>query len=166
MAEEAKVVIEMTQAGYKEKVDRLNNLKNEIKREISEQIKYAKSLGDFSENAELDAAKERDFKADKEIAELEYEIANAKIIEARVYLIYDEDEDKGFRYRKLELVGDSESDVLAGKICRQAPLAQELIKHAKGAEFSINGFKYKVIEDNEKKITKKMIDELNASDKD
>ena len=60
MAEEIKEFTEMTKAGYNEKVKELNFRKNEERNRISEQIKYAKSLGDFSENAELDAAKDKD----------------------------------------------------------------------------------------------------------
>ena len=86
MAEE-QVINEMTQEGYNEKVKELNERKNEKRNAISEQIKYAKSLGDFSENAELDAAKEAENENENTILRLEHEIATAKIIKPQKFII-------------------------------------------------------------------------------
>ena len=164
MAEEIKEFTEMTKAGYNEKVKELNFRKNEERNRISEQIKYAKSLGDFSENAELDAAKDKDNDNERRIAELEYEIATAKIIESRTFIVYDPDEEPGERYYKCELVGDSEASVINHKISKQSPFGKALLSHGKGATFKVNDFEYKIIEDNEKKIVDEDIEKLNAKD--
>ena len=166
MAEEIiEVINEMTQAGYNQKVKELNFRKNEKRNEISEQIKYAKSLGDFSENAELDAAKEAENENEKAIAILEHEIATSKIIDSRVYIIYDKDEDLGSRYYRCELVGETASSIAEHKVSKQSQFAQELMAHAKGQEFKVNEYSFKIIEDNEKKITEDKIAELNRNDK-
>ena len=166
MAEEiVEVINEMTQAGYNQKVKELNYRKNEKRNEISEQIKYAKSLGDFSENAELDAAKNDENENEKEIARLEHEIATAKIIESRLYIIYDKDEEPGSRYYICELVGETESSITDHKISRQSQFALELQAHAKGEKFTVNEFEFKIIEDNARKNKQKDVDALNAQDK-
>lgn len=166
MAEEVvEVINEMTQAGYNQKVKELNFRKNEKRNEISEQIKYAKSLGDFSENAELDAAKEAENDNEKAIAILEHEIATAKIIESRMYVIYDKDEEVGSRYYICELVGETESSISEHKISKQSDFAVALQAHAKGETFTVNEFEFKIIEDNARKIKQKDVDALNAQDK-
>lgn len=63
-------VIKLTKRGYEEKKEELYHRENELANEISDQLKYAKSLGDFSENAELDAAREAAEKNNSRIAEL------------------------------------------------------------------------------------------------
>lgn len=165
MAEEIKEISEMTQAGYNQKVKELNYRKNEERNKISEEIKYAKSLGDFSENAELDAAKIKENENEQKIAQLEYEIATAKIIESKAYLIFDKDEEIGSRYYRCELVGETETSIIEHKISKQSDFAKALMAHGKGEKFTLNGFDYKIIEENDKKITQKQIDELNAQDK-
>ncbi len=153
MAEEAQVVNEMTQEGYNEKVNELNERKNEKRNAISEQIKYAKSLGDFSENAELDAAKEAENENEKAILRLEHEIATAKIIKPQKFIIRERENGVYCDCYICELVGETESDFINHKISRQSVFAQEIGKHKKNEKFKINEFEFEIVEDDPKKIT-------------
>ncbi len=146
MAEE-QVINEMTQEGYNEKVKELNERKNEKRNAISEQIKYAKSLGDFSENAELDAAKEAENENEKAILRLEHEIATAKIIKPQKFIISEKENKQLVDAYICELVGETESDFINHKISRQSLFAQELSKHKKGETFKINEFEFEILED-------------------
>ena len=152
MAEE-QVINEMTQEGYNEKVKELNERMNEKRNAISEQIKYAKSLGDFSENAELDAAKEAENENEKAILRLQHEIATAKIIKPQKFIISEKENGQLYDAYICELVGETESDFLNHKISKQSAFAQELSKHKKGEKFSINEFEFTIIEDSPKAVT-------------
>ncbi len=151
MAEE-QVINEMTQEGYNEKVKELNERKNEKRNAISEQIKYAKSLGDFSENAELDAAKEAENENEKAILRLEHEIATAKIIKPQKFIISEKENKQLVDAYICELVGETESDFINHKISRQSLFAQELSKHKKGETFKINEFEFEILEDAPKSV--------------
>ena len=151
MAEE-QVINEMTQEGYNEKVKELNERKNEKRNAISEQIKYAKSLGDFSENAELDAAKEAENENEKAILRLEHEIATAKIIKPQKFIISEKENKQLVDAYICELVGETESDFINHKISRQSVFAQELSKHKKGEKFHINEFEFEILEDAPKSV--------------
>lgn len=159
MAEEnTQEVYEMTQEGYNEKVKELNERKNEKRNAISEQIKYAKSLGDFSENAELDAAKEAENENEKAILRLEYEISKAKIIKPQKFIICEKENGEIVDYYICELVGETESDFLNHKISKQSFFAQEIGKHKKNDSFKINEFEFTIIEDDPKKITQENLE--------
>ena len=151
MAEE-QVINEMTQEGYNEKVKELNERKNEKRNAISEQIKYAKSLGDFSENAELDAAKEAENENENTILRLEHEIATAKIIKPQKFIISEKENRQLVDAYICELVGETESDFINHKISRQSLFAQELSKHKKGETFKINEFEFEILEDAPKSV--------------
>ena len=55
---EKKNTTKYTAEGYQALVDELNYLKGEKTEEVKKNLAYARSLGDFSENSELDAAKD------------------------------------------------------------------------------------------------------------
>ena len=74
----------MTQAKYDELKAQLDELKTVRSDEVAEQIKIARGYGDLSENAEYDEAKNEQGKLYSQIAELEYILANAEIIEEPV----------------------------------------------------------------------------------
>ena len=71
----------MTQKGYDEAVERLKYLQTEKRQQIVDRIAEARSHGDLSENAEYDAARNEQAANEGEIAELDYKVKNAVIIE-------------------------------------------------------------------------------------
>ncbi len=70
-----------TREDYEKLRAELNRLKTEGRDDIAEKIKEARSHGDLSENAEYDEAMNEQAKMEAEIAKLETELRNAKILD-------------------------------------------------------------------------------------
>jgi len=134
MAEE----ILLTKEGFEEKVAELDELRTVKRPEIAERLKEAIALGDISENAEYDAAKNDQAELEVRIAKLENIVKNAKIIEEV------EGEVKGAKVVRLghkvtikkvgdkkesvyKIVSSSEADPLAGKISAISPVGAALM---------------------------------------
>lgn len=117
----------------------LQRLRSVERPNVIQAIAEARAQGDLSENAEYDAAKERQSFIEGRIAELESKLANAQIIDpatldadgrcvfgATVEL---EDLESG-DIATYQIVGDDEADIKAGKISVSSPIARALIgKH-------------------------------------
>jgi transcription elongation factor GreA len=127
--------IPMTREGYESLSKELKRLKEVERPKIIKEIAEARSHGDLSENAEYDAAKEKQGMLEKKIGETEDKIAKAQIIESsdidtsRVVFgvsvqLKDEGSGDETTYR---IVGADESDVKMGKISVNSPLARALI---------------------------------------
>ena len=71
----------MTKEGFDKKMKELARLENEERPEVVRAIVEAREKGDLSENAEYDAAKERQGMLEAKIAELKNLVANARIID-------------------------------------------------------------------------------------
>ena len=71
----------LTQEGYNKLKEQLDYLKNVRRKEASERIKQARELGDLSENAEYDSAKEEQGIIEADIKRIEDELERAVIIE-------------------------------------------------------------------------------------
>ena len=69
--------IKYTTEGFQALVDELNYLKGEKQEEIKKSLATARSFGDFSENSELDAAKDEQGQVAARILELEELIKNS-----------------------------------------------------------------------------------------
>lgn len=129
----------MTQKGYDEAVERLRYLQTEKRQEIVERISEARSHGDLSENAEYDAARNEQAANEGEIADLDYKIKNAVIIETStdtsfVHIgskvkVYDEEMDEEDVY---EITGTTEADPMANKISNESPVGAALLRHGVG----------------------------------
>lgn len=99
-------------------------------------IAEARSHGDLSENAEYDAAKERQGFIEGRIKEVESKLANAQIIDPKLLdadgrcvfgaTLDLEDQDSGARV-SYQIVGEDEADIKAGKISVNSPIARALI---------------------------------------
>ena len=71
----------VTKEGLEELKARLEDLKSNKRLEVAAKIKFARELGDLSENAEYAAAKEEQGFLEQEIRELEEKVLHAVIIE-------------------------------------------------------------------------------------
>ena len=99
-------------------------------------IAEARSHGDLSENAEYDAAKERQGFVEGRIAELESKLSNAQIIDPKLLdadgrcvfgaTVELEDMESGETVT-YQIVGDDEADIKLGKISISSPIARALI---------------------------------------
>ena len=135
----------MTKKGYDEAVERLKYLQTVKREEIVERITEARSHGDLSENAEYDAARNEQAANEGEIAELDYKIKNAKIIEENddtsfVHIgskvtVYDFDLDESEVY---EITGTTEANVMENKISNESPVGAALLRHKVGDEVTVN----------------------------
>jgi transcription elongation factor GreA len=120
----------------------LEDLKSKKRKEIAEELEFAKSLGDLSENAEYHEAREAQAALEERIAQLESILANAEIVTAHHSSIVEvgsvvnvqklSDKSK----RKYTIVGSEETDTAAGKISFKSPLGQALLGKKKGEEFA------------------------------
>jgi len=130
----AKTPITIRGAGLlREELQRLKGLERP---KIIQAIADARSHGDLSENAEYDAARERQGFIEGRIAELEAKLANAQIIEPRLLdadgrcvfgaTVDLEDEADGAAVT-WQIVGEDEADIKSGKISIRSPIARALI---------------------------------------
>lgn len=126
----------MTTNGAKELQLELERLKNIERPHVIKAIAEARSHGDISENAEYDAAKEKQGFIEGKIATLEQKLSQAQIIDpkslvndgrivfgATVHLL-DLESDQKIKY---QIVGDDEADLKTAKISVNSPVAKGLI---------------------------------------
>ena len=149
----------LTKEGYEEIKEELNDLIN-VKRPANiEAIKEARALGDLSENADYDAARNEQAEIEAKIKKLETILENVQIIETvstdevgvgtTVKIAYIDDEDDVDQYK---IVGSQEADPFESKISNESPIAKALMGHKVGDVVSVespNGsYEVKVIEIN------------------
>ncbi|MDR1936368.1 MAG: transcription elongation factor GreA [Candidatus Accumulibacter sp.] len=119
----------------------LRHLKSVERPKIIAAIAEARSHGDLSENAEYDAAKERQAFIEGRIKEVELKLANAQIIDPKQLdadgrcvfgaTVDLEDQDSGDAV-SYQIVGEDEADIKAGKISVNSPIARALIGKCAG----------------------------------
>ena len=119
----------------------LHRLKTVERPAVITAIAEARAQGDLSENAEYDAAREKQGFIEGRILELEGKLANAQVIDpalleddGRVVFgtsveLVDTETDETFVY---QIVGEDEADIKAGKIAYSAPIAKALIGKSAG----------------------------------
>ena len=116
--------------------DELHQLKTKERRSVIEAISEARSHGDLSENAEYDAAKERQAFVEGRIAELEGKLSSAQIIdpatldaEGRVVFASTVDLEDLENGQKVtyQIVGLDEADLKLNKISVTSPISRALI---------------------------------------
>jgi transcription elongation factor GreA len=119
----------------------LQRLRGVDRPSVIQAISEARAQGDLSENADYDAAKERQSFIEGRIAEIEAKISNMQIIdpatldaEGRCVFgatveMEEMDSDSVITY---QIVGDDESDIKGGKISVSSPIARALIGKSAG----------------------------------
>lgn len=142
MAEEKFYV---TEEGLKELQNEYDNLVHVVRDEVIEDLKAARAQGDLSENADYDAARDKQAQVEARIKELEIMIRNAEIIS----------EKKGTKYVRLgstvtiqemdtkekstfTIVGTVEADPLNGKVSNATPLAEAILEQKAGSIVTVN----------------------------
>src|SRR3954466_5999881 len=71
----------MSQEKFEELTRELDELRTKRRKEVAEQLEYARSLGDLSENAEYQEAREMQAAVEERISKLESTLKNAKIVQ-------------------------------------------------------------------------------------
>jgi len=137
--------VPITRDGYEALKKELERLKSVDRPQNIQAIEEARGHGDLSENAEFEAAKERQSFIEGRVGELEFKLANADIIDpgtlpkdravfgTRV-LVENIDTGENLEY---QLVGPDESDIGKGKISVASPLGRSLIGKKTGDEITI-----------------------------
>ena len=125
--------IYLTSEGLEDLKKELDHLKLEKRPEVISALKDARALGDLSENAEYDAARQEQAIVEGRIAELEVMIENAVIIEkvntdcvgigTKVKIEYVGDDDT----EEYSIVGSKEADPFLNKISNESPIAQAIM---------------------------------------
>ena len=138
--------IPLTKRGADQLRDELQRLKSVERPSVINSIAEARAQGDLSENAEYDAAKEKQGFIEGRIAEIESKLAAAQIIdpsaldaEGRVAFAATvdlEDLDSGDSVT-YQIVGDDEADLEHGLISVSSPIARALIGKTEGDVASV-----------------------------
>jgi len=123
----------LTNEGFLEIEEELNHLKEVKRPEVIKALKDARALGDLSENADYDAARNEQAQVEGRIKELEMLLEKAELIEKKetdkvglgttVKIKYIE-EDEIEEYR---IVGSKEADPSNDKISNESPLAKAIL---------------------------------------
>ena len=133
--------IPLTEVGAEKLRIELQEMKTVQRPAVIAAIAEARSHGDLSENAEYDAAKEKQGFVEGRISELENKLSNAQIINpaqldadgacvfGATIELEDVDNDKTVTY---QIVGEDEADIKQGKISVSSPIARALIGKYQG----------------------------------
>lgn len=134
----------MTQEGFEAAKKQLEYLTKVKRSEIVERIQEARSHGDLSENAEYDAARNEQAANEGEIAELDYKIKNAVIIEESddhtvVHIgskvtVYDVELEEETTYT---IMGTTEADAMNNIISNESPVGMALLRRKKGETVTV-----------------------------
>jgi transcription elongation factor GreA len=130
----------MTMRGAELLREELQRLKSVERPSISQAIAEARSHGDLSENAEYDAARERQGFVEARIGDIEAKLANAQVIDPKlldadgrcVFGATVEVEDAAGEKATWQIVGEDEADIKEGRISFSSPIARALIGKESG----------------------------------
>ena len=128
--------IYLTNEGFLEIEEELNHLKEVKRPEVIKALKDARALGDLSENADYDAARNEQAQVEGRIKELEILLEKAELIEKRdtdkvglgttVKIKYEDDDDDD-DVEEYRIVGSKEADPSNNKISNESPLAKGIM---------------------------------------
>ena len=127
--------VPMTREGHKTLTEELRRLKAKERPKIINEIAVAREHGDLSENAEYDAAKEKQSLIEGRIREIEDKLSRAEVIDTAendtnkvvfgtVVHLRDENDGNELKY---QIVGADEADPRQRKISVHSPIARALI---------------------------------------
>ncbi|AGF46699.1 transcription elongation factor GreA [Candidatus Kinetoplastibacterium desouzaii TCC079E] len=152
-------VIPLTIKGAESLRKELHQLKTEERPSVINAIAEARSHGDLSENAEYDAARERQGFIESRIANLESILSNAQLIDPKSILsegkvvfgatVNIEDLNSKEKY-SYQIVGDAEADIKLNLISISSPMARAMIGKEEGDIIEVRApsgnYEYEIIE--------------------
>ena len=134
---------DLTVEGLQKYKDELTYLLDVVRPQVTQEIKEAKEQGDLSENADYDAARNKQAEVEGRIAYLKNVIENARIIQhsdsdtvglgSTVTLKFLDEEIE----EEYLIVGPAEADPEAGKISNACQLSQAIIGHSEGETVTV-----------------------------
>jgi len=139
--------VPITKHGAELLKEELQRLKHKERPAVINAISEARAQGDLSENAEYDAAKEKQSFIEGRIAELEGKLGAAQIIDpalldadGRVVFastVYLEDLESAQKVH-YQIVGEDEADIKVSKVSVTSPIARALIGKSAGDVVEVN----------------------------
>lgn len=135
----------MTARGFAQLEDELKRLKSVERPSVITALEEARAHGDLSENAEYEAAKERQAFIERRIQELETKISRAQVIDTSklsgstvkfgaTVTVLDEDIEEPMSF---QIVGEDEADIRSQRLSIKSPLARALIGKTVGEEVEV-----------------------------
>ena len=146
----------LTAEKFEELKKELDHLKTVRRKEVAESLEYARSLGDLSENAEYQEARDMQAAIEERIGYLEKTIKEAKIVAHEkkggvvgLGSVVTIQKDKEKEERKYTIVGSDEANIHEKKLSYLSPLGEALMGKSKSDEFTFETpagkQKYKVL---------------------
>ncbi len=132
----------LTQEKFEELTKEFEHLKTNKRKEIAESLGYARSLGDLSENAEYQEAREMQAAIEERIKQLEQILKDPQIVSHKKgdtvslgssVVIQKDDEKETHEYH---IVGSEEADMQERKISYISPLGDAMMGKKKGETFT------------------------------
>ncbi|MBR1416266.1 MAG: transcription elongation factor GreA [Bacilli bacterium] len=129
MKKEEKIL--MTPEGFLALEEELNDLRENQRPKVISALKEARALGDLSENAEYDTAKNEQGRIEARIKEIEYKLEHSEIMEgskdtvsvgSTVKIKYVEDGEE----EEYKIVGSLEADPFENKISNESPIGNAI----------------------------------------
>lgn len=135
----------MSRDSYEKLIAELDDLKINKRKEVAERLKVARSYGDLSENAEYDEAKNEQAILEAHIAELQYTIDNAEIVEDSNISVDEIGMSSKITIKRLDngkvetftIVGTNHANVREGKISDESPIGKAAMKKKVGDIFIV-----------------------------
>ena len=135
----------LTPEGLEELKAKIDHLSNARRSEVAARIKEAREFGDISENSEYDDAKNEQAMLEKQIADLEEKLRNARVIDKKavntdvvdvgvLVHVKDQKTDKSSKYM---IVGSAEASPTEAKLSNESPVGKALIGHKRGEVVSV-----------------------------
>ncbi len=132
--------VPITVLGKKKLEEELKQLKTVERPKVIQEIATARAHGDLSENAEYDAAKEKQSFIEGRISEIDDKLARAQVVDPKsiksdrivfgaTMLLKDADTEEEKSY---QIVGVDEVDIKAGKLSIESPIARQLLNKKVG----------------------------------
>jgi transcription elongation factor GreA len=135
----------LTPEGYKKLKEEIRYLSTERRREVADRIRIAREVGDITENAEYDHAKNEQAMLEARIAQLEEKLRNATVIDekqieagvvsigSRVH-VKDQKSGQSVAY---QIVGSAEANPAENKLSNESPVGSALMGRKRGDVVSV-----------------------------
>ena len=135
----------LTPEGLAELKSKIEHLSTVRRREVADRIKEAREFGDIAENSEYDDAKNEQAMLEKQIADLEDKLRDARVIDEKAVTtdavsvgvtvhVKDQKTDKSTKFR---IVGSAEADPAESKLSNESPVGKALMGHKRGETVSV-----------------------------
>ena len=135
----------LTPEGLEDLKAKIDHLSGTRRREVADRIKEAREFGDISENSEYDDAKIEQAMLEKQIADLEDKLRNARVIDetavsteaVAVGVTVHVKDQKTEKSNKFKIVGSAEADPSGHKLSNESPVGKALMGRKRGETVSV-----------------------------